>query len=92
VDFGINRSSKNGDQKSRVVIPFRACDTPAERSEYAHPDILISFTQLAYYDDGLSEKEFKDAVHALLQTGPTAQEAEYQSWFDSSASQMTQDE
>ena len=92
VDFVINRSTKNGDQKSPVAIPFRACDTPAERSEYAHPDILILFTQLADYDDGLSEKEFKDAVHALLQTGPTAQEAEYQSWFDSSASQMTQDE
>ena len=92
VDFGINRTTRNGFQNRRVAITFRACDTPAERSEYAHPDILILLTQLAYYDDGLSEKELKEAVQALLLTGPVAQETEYKSWFDLSASEMSKNE
>ena len=36
-----------------MAIPYRASGIPAERSEFAHPDCAIIYTQLSYYYDGL---------------------------------------
>jgi hypothetical protein len=32
--------------KKRLAVPFRAADTPAERSEYAQPDVALLLTVL----------------------------------------------
>jgi hypothetical protein len=58
VDFGVDR--RDG-KRRRVAVPFRSNDTPAERSEFAHPDTLIMYTHLAYYDDGLTREELMQA-------------------------------
>lgn len=62
-------------------MPFRAAHTPAERSEYAQPDIALLLTYLAYYDDGLSMAELLMALTVLQGMGPSAQEDEYKTWL-----------
>ena len=92
VDFGISRVEKPLAQMRRVAVPFRASDSPAERAEYAQPDIMIVFTYIAYYEDGLSKEQFKETVNELLGSGPNAQALEYSSWFDSSKALMQMEE
>jgi hypothetical protein len=45
-----------------MAVPFRAADTPDERSEFAQPDVALLLTHLAYYGDGLSKAELKAAL------------------------------
>ena len=45
VDFGVNPQGKK-----RLAVPFRACDTPSERSEFEHPEMAIVLTCIAYYE------------------------------------------
>jgi hypothetical protein len=75
------RSSK---ARKRLAVPFRAADTPAERSESlagtSGPSLLL--THLATYHSGLSEAEMREAVSELLQMGPSAQEEYYRAWLD----------
>lgn len=84
VDFGIKRPGKK-----RLAVPFRAADTPSERSEFGHPDGAIVYTVLAYYDDGLNNKELMEAFKALLRLAPTVQSKIYQEWFDLSRHSMS---
>jgi hypothetical protein len=63
-------------------VPFRAADTPAERSEWSQPDVALLLTHLATYHSGLSEAEMREAVAELLQMGPSAQEEYYRAWLD----------
>lgn len=62
-------------------MPFRAAQTPSERSEYSQPDSALLLTPLAYYDDGLSEKEFLEALKVLLGLGLSAQQSHYDEWL-----------
>ena len=68
--------------RKRLAVPFRAAHTPAERSEYAQPDVALLLTHLATYHSGLSEAEMREAVAELLQMGPSAQEEYYRAWLD----------
>jgi hypothetical protein len=79
VNYGVKRVG--GATKKRLAVPFRACDTPSERSEYAHPDSAICFTTLSYYYDGLTRMELVTAFGVLLRLGLTAQETIYNEWF-----------
>ena len=83
VNYGIARPGKR-----RVAVPFRFADTPDERSEFAHPDCAIAFTVLAYYHDGLLEKEMLLALEALMEMGPEAQKSYYNKWLDISSDKM----
>ena len=85
VDFGVARP---GGQK-RLAVPFRAADTPAARAEFAHPDCALLFTHLAYYEDGLSQGEFRGALTKLLSLGPNAQQSIYCRWFEQSKPRMS---
>ncbi|KAJ8606838.1 hypothetical protein CTAYLR_009177 [Chrysophaeum taylorii] len=87
VDYGIDR------RRRRVAVPFRACDTPSDRAEYAHPDVQICRTVLAYYATGLKPDDVKEAFRKLLTLAPTAQRDEYnKGWFKLSYVGMTQEE
>ena len=65
MDFGVNPKSKHLLQ----AVPFRAKDVPAERAQYAHPDIAILLTQLSYYYSGLFDSQLED-VFKRLDTEP----------------------
>jgi hypothetical protein len=70
VDYGIDE--RRG-IKRRVAVPYRASDTPSERAEFKHPEMLILRTTLSYFHDGISRSEMKEAATVLLSLGPIAQ-------------------
>ena len=76
VDYGIKRPNKK-----RLVVPFRSSDVPADRAEYAHPDIAIMLTNLSYLMDGLSCDEFYEALRKLLSLNITAKNDIFNSWY-----------
>ena len=41
-----------------VAVPFVAKDVPSRASEFAHPDILVGLTILAYRYEGLRKNDF----------------------------------
>jgi hypothetical protein len=59
------RSRPDAKQKTRMAVPYEACDLPSLRSEYKHPDSAIILTILSYYQVGLSEKALRDVVKGL---------------------------
>lgn len=83
VSYGVARPGKK-----RVAIPFRFADTPAERSEFAHPDCALALTVLAYYFDGLTFNEVSQTLKVLFSLGENAQRQFYNKWFQLSKRQM----
>jgi hypothetical protein len=79
-------------QLKRLAIPFRACDVPAERSEFAHPDATLALTTLSYYQSGLTAAEVAQAFRALLSLGDTEQAVRYAEWYDAAAPALAPDE
>jgi len=71
---------------TRLVVPYRAKDSPTPRSDFSHPDVLITLTCLAYYYDGLSNEELFEMLETLSRT--TEGEDEYRSWMDSVPANM----
>ena len=67
--------------RKRLAIPYRAVETPSERSEYAQPDVAIVLSLLSYSYDGLSREELRQAVQQLLTMGKYAQEEHYKQWL-----------
>ena len=61
VDYGVNKTSK----KLLQAVPYRAKDVPADRAQFAHPDIAIGLTHLSYYYSGLTDSQM-DYVFDLL--------------------------
>ena len=55
---------------SRAVlgVPFVGKDVPSRSSEFAHPDIIIGLTILAYRYEGLRESDFHDIIASLRST------------------------
>ena len=53
--------------RAKLAIPFIGKDCPSQASEFAHPDITIGLTVLAYRYEGLRVNDVKDVV-ASLQT------------------------
>ena len=76
VDYGIN--SKRTDLLQ--AVPYRAKDVPADRAQFAHPDIFILLTQLSYFYSGLTNHQL-DEVFDKLSKCPDAT-AEYKSWIE----------
>lgn len=83
VNYGVARPGKK-----RLAVPFHAADTPSERAEFAHPDCALCLTTLAYYSDGLTREELREAVKKLQELGKTAQRTFYAGWFDLSKDRM----
>lgn len=50
-----------------LAVPFLGKDVPSPASEYAHPDIVIGFTILAYRHEGMRRDDFKKVMRALLE-------------------------
>ena len=61
-----------------LAVPFVGKDVPSRSSEFAHPDVIIGLTILAYRYEGLRETDFHDIIQSLRATlskeiGPYAQ-------------------
>jgi len=52
--------------RSKLAIPFVGKDVPSRASEFAHPDIIIGLSILAYRYEGLRRPDFETDVIALL--------------------------
>ena len=75
VNYGVNQQKKYLLQ----AVPFRAKDVPADKSQFAHPDIAILLTQLSYFYSGLNHEQL-DQVFKRLDFDPDGSN-EYDSWI-----------
>ena len=83
VDYGV--APPGPARRKRIAIPFRAADTPAERSEYAFADSTLTLTALSYALGGLTDEEVLQGFEALEALNPVARAKEYAAWFAASA-------
>jgi hypothetical protein len=74
----------------RLAVPFRAADTPSERTEYAQPEVALVLTFLSYYYDGLTRDELRAALEQLMGMGLNAQEEIYNDWLQLSQQSITE--
>ena len=51
-----------------TAVPFVAKDVPSRASEFAHPDVLVGLTILAFRYEGLREKDFFLVLRHLTDT------------------------
>lgn len=51
--------------RAKLAVPFIGKDVPSESSEYAHPDILIGLSILAFRYEGLRRSDFFDVIRSL---------------------------
>ncbi|CAM9957051.1 unnamed protein product, partial [Ectocarpus sp. 4 AP-2014] len=80
VNYGVSRTAE---AKKRLAVPFRASNTPADRSEFRQPDVAIVYTVLSYYYDGLSRAELQQVLKTLLEDVPESAQADfYSTWLD----------
>ena len=54
VDFGAPGEKHH----KKVAVPYEAADVPSIRSEYAHPDLAIFVSYIAYFEKGLTKDQF----------------------------------
>ena len=69
-----------------LAVPFVGKDAPSLSSEYAHPDIAIGLTMLAYRYEGLRKMDFGAALQQLreaveMESGPELKRASSQTWI-----------
>lgn len=64
---------------TQLAVPYRAKDSPSLRSEFSHPDVVISLTSLSYYYRGLSNEDLFITMGYLLESDQA--DAEYQTWI-----------
>ncbi|KAK4182801.1 hypothetical protein QBC35DRAFT_395228 [Podospora australis] len=65
-----------------LAVPYRAKDSPAPRSEFSHPDVVILLTCLSYYYRGLSDDEMYTCLEKLNRSDQAEQE--YNRWATAS--------
>jgi Protein of unknown function (DUF3638)/Protein of unknown function (DUF3645) len=79
---GVNYGLDTRPERKRLAVPYDACDSPSERTEFAHPDCATVFTHLSYYSVGLTRVQIADAFHILLQLPRAAQQRQYHCCFE----------
>ena len=64
-----------------IAVPFHAKGVPSDQSEWGHPDVAIMFTCLAFYYDGITAAQLRQALeHVLKSDDPSS---EYDRWTQS---------
>ncbi len=61
----MNADSKMAHSRRLVAVPFVAKDVPSRSSEFAHPDVLIGLTILAYRVQGLRMTDLRKIMIML---------------------------
>lgn len=90
-------NNKSTGSRGLLAVPFIGKDVPSRSSEFAHPDILIGMTVLAYRYEGLRMSDFSRVISQLQhdlsrQIGPRSQRPAsktFQTWIHLAQSQMT---
>lgn len=75
VNYGLDSTRSPG---TKLAVPYRAKDSPAPRSEFSHPDVVIVLTSLSVYYEGMNDDELFVAFGHLLKSGHA--QDEYQEW------------
>jgi hypothetical protein len=78
VNYGLDY---NRNPPTRLAVPYRAKDSPAARSEFSHPDVVIILTCLSYYYGGLKDDELFTAFEHLFMSDQG--DSEYGAWIQS---------
>jgi len=63
----------------KLAIPFLGKDVPSTASEFAHPDIIIGLTVLAYRYEGFRQTDFEQDLMPLLRSNFEAEAGPYRS-------------
>jgi hypothetical protein len=71
---------------TKLAVPFRFKDGPAARSEFSHPDVLLSLTQMSYYYGGLDDSALFDTFHHLLNSNQAV--IQYGDWVKTASSRL----
>ena len=74
------RPGLNRKDRKRIAVPYEAADVPSDRSEFAQPDVAITFSLLAYFDAGLTEAQFLDALTMLKEDKTTTHNKKQSLW------------
>jgi hypothetical protein len=74
VNYGLAKRSP----PTEVAVPYRAKDSPAPRSEFSHPDVVITLTCLSYYYGGLCDDDLLRTFSHLMNSDHAT--VEYQIW------------
>ncbi|KAI6407953.1 hypothetical protein MCOR23_001607 [Pyricularia oryzae] len=64
---------------TRLVVPYRAKDSPSPRLEFSHPEVVLLLTSLSYYYGGLSDEDLFVTFGQLLKSDQPDQE--YNAWI-----------
>ncbi|KAK2770590.1 hypothetical protein CKAH01_14643 [Colletotrichum kahawae] len=75
VDYGPDETRN---PKTRLAVPYRAMDSPAARSEFSHPEVIIILTSLSYYYEGLKDGDLFLAFRHLV--GADLADIKYDAW------------
>lgn len=75
VNYGLTPTRR---PETRLAVPYRAKDSPALRSEFSHPDVVIVLTCLSYYYGGLGDKDLFTAFEHLIKSDQA--DKEYEEW------------
>ncbi|KAI8168225.1 hypothetical protein K4K49_009930 [Colletotrichum sp. SAR 10_70] len=64
--------------ETRLAVPYRAMDSPAARSEFSHPEVIITLTSLSYYYEGLKDDDIFLSFRHLVRSDQS--DMEYDVW------------
>jgi hypothetical protein len=71
---------------TKLAVPYRFKDGPADRSDFSHPEVLILLSLLSHYYGGLSDEDMFDAFHHLSRSNQAL--AQYTLWVDTASSTL----
>ncbi|KAF2131741.1 hypothetical protein P153DRAFT_336326 [Dothidotthia symphoricarpi CBS 119687] len=83
VDFGLDSSRT---PSTKLAVPFKSKDSPSQRSEFSHPDVVLLLTQLSFYYGGLSNAEMFDIITHLLRSDQSVMQ--YNEWVKTASSDL----
>jgi hypothetical protein len=75
VDYGLASRSP----PTKLAVPYRAKDSPSLRSEFSHPNVVITLSSLCYYYEGLNNEDMFTAFAHLMNSDQA--DTEYQVWL-----------
>jgi len=68
---------------TKLAVPYRAKDNPSARSEYSHPDVVLTLTLLSYYYEGLTDDYLFTSLSHLMESDQ--KDTEYAEWVKGAA-------